>query len=93
MVIDGGPDPGRLLLALDERLPPWDRRIDILVLSHPHEDHVAGLAPLLQRYRVGRVYEPGMIGPGPGYIGPDGNRRVVLRRKIIRQQQLFFAWG
>ena len=67
MVVDGGPDPGRLLIALDERLPPWDRRIDILVLTHPHEDHVAGLALLLQRYRVGRVYEPGMLGPGPGY--------------------------
>jgi len=67
MVIDGGPDPSRLLVALDERLPPWDRRIDILVLTHPHEDHVAGLAPVLERYRVGRVYEPGMIGPGPGY--------------------------
>jgi len=26
-------------------------------------------------------------------IGPDGHRRVVLRRKIIRQTQLFFAWG
>ena len=24
-------------------------------------------------------------------IGPDGNRRIVLRRKIIRQQ-LYFAW-
>ena len=67
MVVDGGPDPGRLLIALDERLPPWDRRIDVLVLTHPHEDHVAGLALLLQRYRVGRVYEPGMFGPGPGY--------------------------
>lgn len=67
MVVDGGPDPGRLLIALDERLPPWDRRIDILVLTHPHEDHVAGLALLLQRYSVGRVYEPGMIGAGPGY--------------------------
>jgi competence protein ComEC len=67
MVVDGGPDPGRLLIALDERLPPWDRRIDILVLTHPHEDHVAGLALLLARYRVGRVYEPGMLGPGPGY--------------------------
>ena len=67
MVVDGGPDPGRLLIALDERLPPWDRRIDILVLTHPHEDHVAGLALLLQRYRVGRVYEPGMLGSGPGY--------------------------
>ena len=67
MVVDGGPDPAWLLLALDERVPPWDRRIDILVLTHPHEDHVAGLAPLLERYKVGRVYEPGMIGPGPGY--------------------------
>ena len=67
MVVDGGPDPGRLLIALDERLPPWDRRIDVLVLTHPHEDHVAGLALLLERYRVGRVYEPGMLGPGPGY--------------------------
>jgi competence protein ComEC len=67
LVIDGGPDPARLLVALDERLPPWDRRIDILILTHPHEDHVAGLPAILARYRVGRVYEPGMRGPGPGY--------------------------
>ncbi len=67
MLIDGGPDPDRILLALDERIPPWDRRLDVLVLSHPHEDHVAGLARILARYSVGRVYEPGMRGPGPGY--------------------------
>ena len=67
MLVDGGPDPDRLLIELDRRLPPWDRRIDVLVLTHPHEDHVAGLALLLERYRVGRVFEPGMRGPGPGY--------------------------
>lgn len=67
LLIDGGPDANRLLLALDARLPPWDRRIDAIVLSHPHEDHVAGLARLLDRYRVRRVFEPGMRGPGPGY--------------------------
>ena len=67
MLIDGGPDPDRLLVALDAHVPPWDRRIDLLVLSHPHEDHVAGLALLLARYRVSRVVEPGMRGPGPGY--------------------------
>jgi len=67
MLIDGGPDPDRLLVELDRRLPPWDRRIDLLVLTHPHEDHVAGLAVLLERYRVGRIYETGMRGPGPGY--------------------------
>jgi competence protein ComEC len=67
LLVDGGPDPRGLVRTLDERLPPWDRRIDIVVLTHPHEDHVAGLGLLLARYRVGRVYEPGMIGPGPGY--------------------------
>jgi len=67
MLIDGGPDPDRLLIELDRHLPPWDRRIDILVLTHPHEDHVAGLPILLERYRIGRIYETGMRGPGPGY--------------------------
>ena len=67
LLIDGGPDPDRLLVELDRRIPPWDRRIDAVVLSHPHEDHVAGLALLLERYHVARVFEPGMRGPGPGY--------------------------
>jgi competence protein ComEC len=67
LLIDGGPDPDRLLIELDRRIPPWDRRIDAVVLTHPHEDHVAGLALLLDRYRIGRVFEPGMLGPGPGY--------------------------
>jgi competence protein ComEC len=67
LLVDGGPDPDRLLIELDRRLPPWDRRLDAVILTHPHEDHVAGLAMLLGRYRVGRVYETGMHGPGPGY--------------------------
>ena len=67
LLVDGGPDPTRLLVELDRRLPPWDRRLDAVILSHPHEDHVAGLATLLDRYRVRRVFEPGTRGPGPGY--------------------------
>jgi competence protein ComEC len=67
MLVDGGPDPDRILVALDERIPPWDRRLDVVILTHPHEDHVAGLARILERYAVGRVYEPGMRGPGPGW--------------------------
>jgi len=66
MLVDTGPDPDRLLALLDERLPAWDRRLDLVAITHPHEDHVAGLALLLDRYRIGGVVEPGMIGPGPG---------------------------
>ncbi|MEO6350330.1 MAG: DNA internalization-related competence protein ComEC/Rec2 [Candidatus Limnocylindrales bacterium] len=65
-LVDGGPDPDRLVALLDSRIPLWDRRIDLVVLTHPHEDHVAGLAAVLERYRVGEVVEPGMVGPGPG---------------------------
>jgi competence protein ComEC len=67
LLVDGGPDPDRLLVQLDRHIPPWDRRLDAVILTHPHEDHVAGLALLLERYRVERVLEPGMRGPGPGY--------------------------
>ncbi len=77
MLVDGGPDPDRLIIELDERLPPWDRRIDVVVLTHPHEDHVAGLALLLARYRIGRVFEPGMRGPGPGYAAWDAELAAV----------------
>lgn len=65
-LIDGGPDPDRLVGLLDSRIPPWDRRIDVVVLTHPHEDHVAGLAAVLSRYAVREIVEPGMVGPGPG---------------------------
>ncbi|MEP7379430.1 MAG: DNA internalization-related competence protein ComEC/Rec2 [Chloroflexota bacterium] len=65
MLIDTGPDPDRLLTLLDQRIPTWDRRLDLVVLTHPHEDHVAGLALLLTRYKIGEVIEDGMLGPGP----------------------------
>ena len=67
VLVDTGPDPDRLVQLLDARIPTWDRRLDLLVLTHPHEDHVAGAALLLRRYRVGRVVEPGMRGSGPGW--------------------------
>lgn len=66
VLIDAGPDPDRLLALLDARIPAWDRRLDVVVLTHPHEDHVAGLALLLRRYRIGAIVESGMTGVGAG---------------------------
>ncbi len=75
MLVDGGPDPDRVLAELDAVVPPWDRHLDIVVLTHPHEDHVAGLVRVLERYRVGRVFEPGMHGSGPGWEAWDAALR------------------
>ena len=66
ILLDSGPDPDRLLTVLDRHVPAWDRRIDLVILTHPHEDHVAGLATLVGRYRVAAIAENGMVGAGPG---------------------------
>lgn len=63
-LIDGGPD-GAVLRELGRVLGPGDRSIDLVVLTHPQADHVAGLVKTLQRYRVGSV----VFGPGRSSAG------------------------
>ncbi|MGE5603257.1 MAG: ComEC/Rec2 family competence protein [Nitrososphaerales archaeon] len=52
ILVDGGPSPSALLDQLGEVLPFWDRSLDLVVLTHPDADHVSGLIPLFDRYRV-----------------------------------------
>jgi competence protein ComEC len=60
ILIDGGPDPQKINLELSEKLPFWDRTIDLVVCTQPQADHVTGLVEVLQRYRVKQVLEPGV---------------------------------
>jgi len=55
ILVDGGPEPSRLLSALGRCMPFWDRTLDLVVLTHPDSDHLAGLIPVLERYRVRAV--------------------------------------
>ncbi len=65
IVIDGGPRPQALSLALGRVLPYRERTIDLMVLTHPHSDHVSGLIPVLERYRVARVLTPDLVSEEP----------------------------
>ena len=59
-LVDGGPDPELTLRRLGANLPFFARRIDLLVLSHPHQDHVAGLVDVLDRHRIGALLHVGI---------------------------------
>ena len=60
ILIDGGPDPNALALEVGQRLPFWERDLDLIVLTHPDGDHLHGLIGLTQRYDVYQVIECGL---------------------------------
>ena len=60
VLIDGGPSPQAVTLELSRQMPFWDRNIDLVVLTHPHQDHLAGLLEVLRRYDVGQVLYPSL---------------------------------
>ena len=55
ILVDGGPSEEAISAALGRRLPFHDRRIDLVVLTHPEADHLGGLPAVLRRYDVGSV--------------------------------------
>ncbi|MFA4846259.1 MAG: MBL fold metallo-hydrolase [Patescibacteria group bacterium] len=59
MLVDGGPGDA-VLAKLGSVLPPWDRTLDALLLTHPDADHVTGILSVLDRYRVATIYESGV---------------------------------
>lgn len=54
ILIDGGAG-NSVLTELSNVLPESFREIDLMILSHPHKDHMEGLIPVLQRFDVQAV--------------------------------------
>ncbi|MBI4236567.1 MAG: ComEC/Rec2 family competence protein [Chloroflexi bacterium] len=67
ILVDGGPEPLVLEQRLAQELPWWSRRLDLVVLTHPHADHVGGLVEVLERREVGAVLDPEIAAEGPLY--------------------------
>jgi len=75
---EGGLDPGERLLA-----PAlWSRgidRLDYLVLTHPHPDHLNGLLFLARNFPVGEFWESGIH---------DGNGEYLALKKILKEKHV-----
>ncbi len=59
MLIDGGKDGKVLLNKLGKYIPFWDRDIEVMLATHPDQDHIAGLIDVLEAYNVKSVIETG----------------------------------
>jgi len=78
MLIDGGPD-NKILEKLGEYLSPLQKRIDVVILTHPHADHVSGLIEVLRRYSVGLVVLNGVYLKTDNY---DEFLKVIKDNKV-----------
>lgn len=78
VLIDGGPSSA-ILSKLGGVMPFWDRTIDMVILTHPHADHVDGLIDVIKRYKVGMILESGSLYATPDYHVWD---TLVEQKKI-----------
>lgn len=60
ILIDGGPS-SVILEKLAKEMPFWDRTIDLIILSHPEADHLAGLLEVLKRYKIKNILWTGIV--------------------------------
>jgi competence protein ComEC len=83
MLVDGGPDQRRIAAKLRSH---GVRRIDLLVMTHPHADHVDGLAAVVGHIAIGRAIESGLQDTRPALrtfregLAAAGVPRDVVRR-------------
>ncbi len=78
ILIDGGPDQ-TVLTRLSQALPPGDKTIDLVILTHDHADHLTGLNYVLQRYTVKQIWDSGATEDSTTY------RNFV---KLVAQKQI-----
>jgi competence protein ComEC len=72
ILIDGGPD-GSALSELKRILPLSDQHIDLIVLTHPHHDHLAILPTIMRQNPT-----PSLLMSGPTYNSSEYRSLLTL---------------
>ncbi len=60
VLVDGGPN-SRVIECLSEFVPFWDRKIEVVVLTHPQDDHMSGLVEVFERFEVEHLVMSGVM--------------------------------
>ncbi|HCL99845.1 MAG: internalization-related competence protein ComEC/Rec2 protein [candidate division CPR2 bacterium GW2011_GWC1_41_48] len=79
ILIDGGPT-SKILEILGRELPYWQRKIDLVVLTHPHSDHMNGLIDVIKKYEIGMILTNGVKSSESEFKEWE---RVIREKKVL----------
>ncbi len=94
MMIDGGGGP-IVLRELGKVMPFYDRTIDMLMVSNPDKDHMAGFLDVLDAYKVTSVIEPGTTGASAEYktLEEKIEKEKAIKITALRGQRIDLGGG
>jgi competence protein ComEC len=81
ILIDSSQNGKRLLSELGRQIPFWDRTIELIILTHPDADHIAGFASLAKSYRIKKILWTGVEGESDFYT----QFVQVLEKKVPKE--------
>lgn len=90
MLIDGGGFAGSPFDVGERVVSPflWSkgiRRVDIMVITHPHPDHFGGLAAVARNFRIGEFWEASPAPEDKGYAEfARGLPRTAAHKRVLR---------
>jgi competence protein ComEC len=80
VLIDGGPSEQVLMEKLGQFIPFWDRKIEVLIATHPDKDHIAGLMAVMKNYQIGAIINSRV--PAESEISQEFEK-IVEQEKIM----------
>jgi competence protein ComEC len=94
ILIDGGPDDS-VLDCLGKHMPFWDRTIEIVILTHPHADHLIGLISVVKKYKVLSFNTEKIENPSAAYkeLLKQLTERGVGQRILVQGNQFVIKDG
>ena len=73
ILVDVGPNNKKVLKCLENNLPFWDKKIEVVILTHGDSDHVGALDDLLRSYKVDQFFSN-------GYLDEEIEQKIYSRK-------------